>query len=200
MTDSCTESVKPRSWDWYLALVAAWIPASWLVFLWTHESGHILGAWLTGGKVQKIVLHPLVFSRTDVSPNPSPMIVAWAGATLGPLIAAAAVSALILLSKHGFALYRTVLGFVLVANGCYIGLGVVQPVGDANDILELGAAPWALALYGIFAVGIGLMLWGGVRPDKQFKPCEGRMDWYSIGILLSLVLTLACVGIFCFPA
>lgn len=169
MTDSCTEIFKPRSWGWYLALVAAWIPASWLVFLWTHEFGHILGAWLTGGKVQKIVLHPLVFSRTDVLPNPSPMLVAWAGAVVGPLIAAVVVSALILLPKHGFALYRTVLGFAFIANGSYIGLGVIQPVGDAKDLLELGAAQWALGLYGLLAMGIGLTLWGGIRPDKQFK-------------------------------
>lgn len=58
---------------------------SWLLMQVVHEGGHILGAWVTGGKVVHEVLHPLAISRTDVEPNPHPLIVAWAGPLFGSL-------------------------------------------------------------------------------------------------------------------
>jgi len=46
------------------------VTLSWLLMQALHETGHVLGAWLTGGQVVKLVLNPLAISRTDVSPNP----------------------------------------------------------------------------------------------------------------------------------
>lgn len=59
---------------------------SWLGMMAVHELGHVIGAVLTGGKVARVVLHPAAISRTDVSPNPVPLIVAWAGPIFGALI------------------------------------------------------------------------------------------------------------------
>ena len=180
--------------------VAAWIPAAWLVFLWTHEAGHVIAALFTGGKIQQVVLHPFVFSRTDVLPNPSPMIVAWGGAALGPLVAGVALWVLRRLPKHGTMLYQSLLGFVLIANGIYIGLGVVQPVGDASDMLRLGTARWILGVYGLCVCGLGIGLWGGVRPFRFFCLNGKRSDWLTIGTLAGIVLTLGIAGLVCCPA
>lgn len=199
MTDSSTKNFNRRSLGARLGFIAALAPASWLSFLWSHEFGHVLGAWFTGGEVQRVFLHPLVFSRTDVSPNPSPFLVAWAGAGFGPLIAAFALSTLLLVPRVGFALYRSVLGFSFIANGSYIGLGVIQPVGDTNDILDLGGPRWTLGFYGILALGIGFVLWGGLRPDKLCRFNGHLTDWIPVAVLIGLTLILAAAGSIWFP-
>lgn len=61
---------------------------SWLGMQAMHELGHIAAAYATGGNVVRVVLHPTAISRTDVSPNPAPLIVAWAGPILGCLFPA----------------------------------------------------------------------------------------------------------------
>lgn len=73
-----------------ILLIASFVAFSWLVMQTVHELGHVLGARTTGGTVTKVVLHPLALSRTDVSPNPRPLLVVWAGPIVGavlPLIA-----------------------------------------------------------------------------------------------------------------
>ena len=75
----------------YQALLIASLTAlSWLGMMAVHELGHVLHAWTSGGKVVRVVLHPATFSRTDVSPNPRPLWVAWGGATWGSVIPLAA--------------------------------------------------------------------------------------------------------------
>jgi len=183
----------------FLALVIVWVPTAWLIFLWTHEAGHVLGAWLTGGKVQQVVLHPLAFSRTDVLPNPSPMIVAWAGAVLGPVVAVVCLWGIRCIPKHGMRLYWSLLGFILLANGSYIGLGVVQPVGDAADLLKLGAENWMLGAYGVVACGFGFVLWGGIHPFRFFSLFGKWADWLAICALAGITCILAVVGMLCCP-
>ncbi len=48
-----------------------------------HELGHVVGAVPTGGSIECVVLHPMSFSRTDVSPNLHPAIVVWLGPIVG---------------------------------------------------------------------------------------------------------------------
>ena len=50
-----------------------------------HECGHILAAVCTGGTVTRLEWPLWGFSRTDVSPNPHPLPVAWAGPLFGAL-------------------------------------------------------------------------------------------------------------------
>src|SRR5438128_7660767 len=66
-----------------IALIAAVLVASWLAMQAVHELGHIFGAWLTGGRVERVVLNPLTISRTDLAENPHPLAVAWAGPAVG---------------------------------------------------------------------------------------------------------------------
>ena len=48
-------------------LMVATLLGSWLGMQAVHESGHALGALLSGGRVARVVLHPLTISRTDLS-------------------------------------------------------------------------------------------------------------------------------------
>jgi hypothetical protein len=67
-------------------LIASTLLGSWLGMQAVHELGHVAGAWLTGGRVEKVVLHPLTISRTDLAHNPAPLLVVWAGPTVGVLL------------------------------------------------------------------------------------------------------------------
>ena len=73
-------------------LIISTLLLSWLGMMIVHELGHVLFAWVSGGAVSKVVLHPLVFSRTDLSRDPHPLFVVWGGALVGttlPLVALA---------------------------------------------------------------------------------------------------------------
>ena len=65
-----------------LIFVASLLALSWFAMMAVHELGHVVGALVTGGVVERVVLHPLTISRTDVSPNPEPSIVVWLARSL----------------------------------------------------------------------------------------------------------------------
>ncbi|MBA3484280.1 MAG: M50 family metallopeptidase [Pirellulales bacterium] len=124
-----------------------------------HELGHVVAAWLSGGTVQRVILNPFTISRTDVSPNPHPLIVAWAGPLVGvglPLIAAACSRPVLPAARRFLDFFA---GFCLIANGTYIGVGSLDAVGDAGDMLRLGSPRWLLAAFGIFSATCGLWIW-----------------------------------------
>jgi hypothetical protein len=132
---------------------------AWLAMQAVHEAGHVIAAWSSGGKVQRVVIHPLTISRTDVSPNPRPLLVAWAGPIVGaltPLI----IAALCRVSRRGPRRFCDFFaGFCLIANGAYIGAGSFLAVGDAGDLLRHGAAHGTLIIFGAAAVSLGLWIW-----------------------------------------
>ena len=47
-----------------IALIVSFVAFSWIAFMVVHEFGHALAAWLTGGSVSLMVLHPLQISWT----------------------------------------------------------------------------------------------------------------------------------------
>ena len=67
-------------------LMGSTLVLSWLGMMAVHEFGHVLGAWLSGGTIAKVVLHPLTISRTDLAHNPHPLLVVWAGPAVGVLL------------------------------------------------------------------------------------------------------------------
>ena len=143
-----------------MALFAA---ACWYAFMAVHESGHVLAAWISGGTVQRVVLHPLQFSRTALGSNPHPIFVALAGAVWGSALPLAVwLVARALKWKHDH-LLRAFTGFCLVANGAYLGAAFILPVGDAEDLIRRGVPVWAFALPGILAFGAGLWVWHGLE-------------------------------------
>lgn len=67
-------------------LIGTFLPLCWLGMMAVHELGHVLVVLATGGTITAVVLHPLTISRTDVSINPRPLLVVWAGPLLGVLL------------------------------------------------------------------------------------------------------------------
>jgi hypothetical protein len=162
-----------------MILVVSTLLASWLGMQAVHELGHVIGAWYTGGSVDRVILHLLSISRTDLDRNPHPLVVAWAGPILGvtlPLAVWAVTAAIdsttaakpvlirpirsigVLLPTF---LFRFFAGFCLISNGLYIGLGSFEGIGDCGDLLRHGASLWQLWLFGVITAPAGLALWHG---------------------------------------
>lgn len=144
--------------------------ASWYAMMAAHELGHALAAWATGGTVERMVLPLLGFSRTDVSPNPHPLVVAWAGPISGALLPLVfwAVMHTVLWNRGAGRWFSQTLrffaGFCLLANGVYLGLGWIDHIGDAGDLLRHGTAVWQLIAFGIGCTAAALYLWHGLGP------------------------------------
>src|SRR5208282_6187597 len=98
-------------------LIGTFLPLCWLAMMAVHELGHVVGAVATGGRVERVVLHPLTISRTDVSPNPHPLMVVWAGPSVGVLLPLAFLSAAKLSKLTWTYLAQFFAGFCLIANG-----------------------------------------------------------------------------------
>ena len=142
-------------------LIASTLLGSWLGMQAVHEFGHVIGAWLTGGRVARVVLHPLTISRTDLSRNPNPLVVVWAGPALGsavPLLLWAVAAGVRL---PGAFVLRFFAGICLLANGLYLGIGSFDRIGDCGEMLRHGAQPWQLWLFGAVTGPAGLWLWHG---------------------------------------
>jgi hypothetical protein len=142
-------------------LIGSVLAGSWLGMQTIHEFGHVLGAWLTGGQITKVVVHPLTISRTDLAENPHPLVVVWAGPLLGvllPLVAWATTSAL---RMPGAFVLRFFAGFCAIANGGYIGAGSFIAAGDCGVMLHHGSPIWLLWLFGAATLPLGLLLWHG---------------------------------------
>lgn len=178
-----------------VVLIAATLLGSWLGMQDVHELGHMTGAWLTGGRVSKVVLHPLTISRTDLSENPRPSFVVWAGPVLGavlPLLIWGCAGALRL---PGAFVLRFFAGFCLIANGAYLGVGSFARVGDAGEMLRHGSARWQLWVFGAITAPLGLWLWHGLGPqfglgtDGRVRP---DVAW-SAGMAYVLLLALGLI-------
>ena len=127
-------------WARQALLIGLILAGSWWAMQTVHEFGHVLGAWLTGGRVQRVVLHPLTISRTDLAENPKPLIVAWGGPVLGAAIPVLlwALAAITCLPGQRFLQFFA--GFCLIANGVYIGIGSFEAAGDCGDMLRHGSS------------------------------------------------------------
>ena len=173
-------------------LIVVMLAVSVLGMMVVHEFGHVLGAWLAGVKVTKVVLHPLKLSRTDVAVWPRPAMVVWGGFVWGcgfPLVAFGIVK---LLRWLGVYLLRFFAGMCLVINGAYLGAGWLG--GQTNDSIELvdsGVPRLLLTALGAVMLGAGLWLWHG--QGRHFglgvnrKPTELRVALGVTGVLILLI-------------
>ena len=173
-------------------LIASLALVSWLAMQAVHELGHVIGAWLTGGHVNRVDLYPTVISRTDLSLNPHPLIVVWAGPLIGSLLPLAIWGLAIALWRRGTYLFRFFAGFCLIANGAYIGVGSFYRIGDAGDMLRYGSSPWQLWLFGATTIVGGPFLWNGLGAHFGFGRTNGQVSrGASIGCLIALAIFLA---------
>jgi hypothetical protein len=152
-----------------LILVLAAYPA-WLAFETVHEAGHVLNAWLSGGRVARVELPLLGFSRTDVSPNPHPLFVAAGGVVWGSLIPTAIWAGL---PRRRAALRRSgqcFAGLCATGNGAYLACGWIDRTGDAGDLIKHGMPAVVLACSGGLLLALGLWMWH----DLGRRPNAGR--------------------------
>src|ERR1700761_899836 len=108
-----------------LTLIVTFVAFCWLGMQTVHELSHFLAALATGGKIVTVVLYPTTISRTEVFPNPHPLIEVWAGPVLGSVFPLLAFVLAVLLRSPGRYLYRFFAGFCLVANGGYLIAGAL---------------------------------------------------------------------------
>lgn len=140
-----------------------------------HESGHVLNAWVSGGTVTKVVLGPLIISRTDVSPNPHALFVAWGGAFWGSGLPLVVWLAARFRRARWAYLSAFFAGFCLITNGAYLGVGAFEGIGDARTLLHGGAPQWTLLLFGIVAVVPGFWFWHGLGPHFGLGTAHGGL-------------------------
>jgi len=175
-------------------LIVSTLLGSWLGMQAVHEVGHVLAARLTGGRVERVVLHPFTISRTDLSENPEPLVVAWAGPLFGvaaPLLAwgVAAASRI-----PGAFVVRFFAGFCLIANGLYIGFGSLDRIGDSGDLLRHGSPIWQLWLFGALTAPIGLWLWHRQGPYFGLGIAKGQVHRGVAYVTLVVFLALLILG------
>jgi hypothetical protein len=153
-----------------------------------HELGHVLHAYLSGGRVQAVILHPLVISFTDVRPNPEPLFVAWGGAIWGVLLPLALwLGGHFVVPERAWVL-RFFAGFCLIANGVYLAAAIWEPAGDARTLLNHGAPLWLLAVVGTTTAATGLWCWNGLGHNFGWKRSNGQIDtvvaWTTATLLI----------------
>ena len=127
--------------------------ASWVVMTTTHEVGHILAGWLSGGTLQQYELRPWRLPYSLFSPDPHPIVTVWAGPILGVLLP---VSVAMLVRHHTV---WFIANFCLIANGSYLAAAWLSGdrLLDTQRLLDAGAPPWSVALYIVVTCGIGYL-------------------------------------------
>ena len=146
---------------------------------------------MTKDTVEKVVLHPLTISRTDVGRNPQPLIVVWAGPIVGVAAPLAIWGLLAAIGASLAWLARFFAGFCCLANGLYIGMGSFDRVGDADDMLRHGTPIWALWLFGLIVAPLGLVLWNGLGPKFGWGRNAEPVSWtVALGCTALLLATL----------
>ena len=170
------------------------IALCWLAMQAVHELGHVLGAVLTGGEVERVVLFPLELSRTDVAPNPHPAVVVW----LGPIVGCVVPFGIFMrhasqLDVH--AANRSILRglFVCVANGAYIGVGSLTLVGDCGEMVRSGAPPWVLWLFGAVTIPVGLYQWHVLGSVRDFFDRPAAVSWRANGVALGVLAAVVAI-------
>lgn len=173
-------------------LIGSTLLASWLGMQAVHECGHVFGAWVTGGEVERVVLHPFTISRTDLARNPNPLLVVWAGPVFGVLFPVALWRTAVAARLRGSFVLRFFAGFCLITNGAYIGVGSFDGIGDCGEMLRHGSPMWSLWAFGLIALPSGIWLWNRQGPSFGLGSANGVVDRRTaFGALLAATLLLA---------
>ena len=116
---------------------------SWVVMCTTHECGHLLGGWISGGTLQRAELRPWKLPYSIFTPDPRPLVTLW----FGPLFGAVLPVLLALVLRHRWSWF--VAWFCVLANGAY--LATAWYAGDAlldtSRMFAAGASRWSVAVF-----------------------------------------------------
>lgn len=171
-------------------LAVSIVALSWLAMMIVHETGHVLAGVASGVKVRRVILHPLEFSRTDLSYNPHPLLVAWGGPVGGVAVPLLAWGVAAAFGIPGAYLLRFFAGFCLIANGAYIGVGSLKKIGDTYEMLLSGSSLWQLWLFGLVTFPLGLWLWHrlgaefGLGPDGKTVHPSAAYGTFAVLVLV----------------
>jgi hypothetical protein len=176
-----------------IILIVTFIGFSWLAMQAVHELGHVLGGIASGGKVVKVVLYPSTLSRTDVSPNPHPLFEVWSGAAVGTILPLVAFLIAAKFRCPGLYLFRFFAGFCLIANGVYLGIGSLEGIADAGELLAYGSQRWQLILFGIATVPLGLYLWNGLGTHFGLGQARGKVSRSATAVSVCLFVAVVAV-------
>lgn len=117
----------------------------------THELGHLVGGWCSGGKLQHVELRPWRLPHSHFAPDPYPLVTLWSGPLLGALSPFAMAAVLRRLWSWFVA------NFCVLANGVYLALAWLSGDRwlDTPRLLAEGASPIAIAAYCAATIWIG---------------------------------------------
>ncbi|MCA9235902.1 MAG: M50 family metallopeptidase [Planctomycetales bacterium] len=167
--------------------LASALALCWLLMQIVHEAGHVLGAWLTGARVERVVLHPLAISRTDVSRNLHPGVVAWLGPVVGALAPCVAWQLMPRRWPSAVAIAGFFAGFCLLANGLYLSVGVAEGIGDCGDLMRHGTPARVLVAIGVAASLAGLLIWHRLGSPLALFTAKRLPSWSAaLGCALAL--------------
>ena len=204
MLPNCSEyrgAIDYRLWETairvrQIILIGSTVLGSWLGMQAVHELGHFCGAALTGGRVERVVLHPLTISRTDLAENPAPLFVVWAGPIVGVVLPLLVWLVATVAKMPGAFVLRFFTGFCLLANGLYIGVGSFDRIGDCGEMLRHGSERWHLWVFGLSTAPVGLLLWHRQGPHFGLGSAKGAVSHgAAIGCLVAFAV-LVILGLF----
>ena len=151
-----------------LAEFAGLLAVGWCVMGATHEAGHVVGAWLGGGRVRAFWPGPWPPPYSTFQPDPHPALTLWAGPALGCAIPICLAS-LIRRRRAWF-----LADFCLLANGSYLAVSWVtgDRLLDGPRLLAAGVSPVWLGLFCVATCGVGYV---------RFR-ADCRAVWESDGL------------------
>jgi hypothetical protein len=157
-----------------------------------HELGHVISTLVSGGQVEKVVLHPLTFSRTDVSSNPHPIVQVWGGPVVGVILPMATLAIAYWIRTNFLLLFRFFAGFCCIANGVYIGFGPNSIWLDTQVMFSLGCERWQLMLFGLPMLVLGLYFLNGTGKIFGLGVPGGKVNikfvWASTILFVSVTV------------
>jgi hypothetical protein len=180
---------------WQAAFLLALGGISWHLMQAVHELGHVVAAIVVGRTVERIVLHPLEISRTEVAGGTT-LVIAAAGPLAGIALPLAVWGVVRIGSLPGAWLAQFFAAFCLVANGAYIGGDAFVLGGDGKDLIRAGVPVWLLVMAGGAALVAGLLLLRGVgaalgfgdEPEEStpLAACAALAVWGAVVGLLAI--------------
>jgi hypothetical protein len=177
-------------------LIGSTLLASWLGMQAVHEAGHVLGAKVTRGRVEAVCLHPLTISHTELTENPAPLFVVWAGPIVGVVVPLLAWAIAATASWSSTFLLRFFAGFCLIANGAYIAGGSVSGVGDAAVMLRHGSPNWLSWVFGVLTLPADLALWHNQGRMFGLGPRTEPVRAWHVGFAAATSASLILIGLF----
>lgn len=127
------------------------LTASWVVMTFTHEMGHILGGWSSGGTLRSADLRPWRLPYSNFDPDPKPLVTLWSGPIFGVIVP---LGLAILIRRPGI---WFIAHFCVLANGVYIATAWFSGDRflDTPKLIEHGANPLWIAIYCLLTIGFG---------------------------------------------